>query len=81
MSSNGLNISCKKAAELMCRKEEKRISFWERIQLNFHLFICGVCKKFELQDRCVTKNISNLQQHCKGCLSEKDKQAILEKMS
>lgn len=81
MSLKGLNISCKKAAELICRKEEKRISFWQRVQLNFHLFVCRVCKKLELQDRCITKHIANLQQHCQGCLSEQEKQAILDKLN
>ncbi len=80
MSSKGLNINCAKASELMCKKEEKRISFWQRFQLSYHLLICGLCRRFRQQDEWLINNLPKVDEHCKGCLSEKEKQDILEKL-
>jgi len=75
-----LNINCKKAAEYMCRKEEHKLSFWEKLQLSWHLVICGLCRSFQQQDEWLRNNVNKVDEHCKGCLSEADKQAILEKL-
>jgi hypothetical protein len=75
-----LNISCKKAAEYICRKEEGSLSFWQNFQLSYHLLICGLCRIFKQQDQWLKTNINKVDDHCKGCLSDADKQAILEKL-
>jgi hypothetical protein len=75
-----LNISCKKAAGLMVMKEAKVISFWDRFRLSYHLMICSLCRLFYKQDNWLQNNINKVDEHCKGCLSEADKQAILEKL-
>lgn len=80
MSMKNLNISCKKAAEYMCRKEEGSLNFWQKFQLSYHLLICGLCRIFQQQDQWLKKNINNVDHHCKGCLSDADKQAILDKL-
>jgi hypothetical protein len=75
-----LNISCKKAAEYMCKKEEGSLSFWQRFQLAYHLLVCGLCRIFQQQDQWLKNNINKVDEHCKDCLSEADKQVILEKL-
>jgi hypothetical protein len=75
-----LNISCKKAAEYMCKKEERSLSFWQRFQLSYHLLACGLCRIFQQQDEWLKNNINKVDDHCKGCLSDTEKQAILEKL-
>lgn len=78
MSTNMMNISCRKAAELMCKKEEGSLTFWQRFQLSYHLLICGVCRRFQQQDHWLRNNIHKVDEHCKGCLSEAEKKQILE---
>ncbi len=75
-----LNISCKKAAEYMCKKEEGSLGFWQNFQLSYHLLVCGLCRIFKQQDQWLKDNICKVDEHCKGCLSEEDKKAILEKL-
>jgi hypothetical protein len=76
-----LNISCKKAAEYMCKKEEGSLTFWQKFQLAYHLLICGVCRVFQQQDQWLQKNLGKVDDHCKGCLSDAEKKSILEKIS
>ncbi|HEX6916002.1 MAG TPA: hypothetical protein VF145_12220 [Chitinophagaceae bacterium] len=75
-----LNISCRKAAEFMCKKEERSLTFWQKFQLSYHLLVCGLCRRYQQQDQWLKSNITNVEEHCKGCLSETDKQQILEKL-
>lgn len=76
-----LNISCRKAAEYMCKKEEGSLTFWQKFQLSYHLLICGVCRVFQQQDQWLQKNLGKVDEHCKGCLTEDEKKAILLKLS
>ena len=80
MSMKLLNISCRKAAEYMCKKEELSLTFWQKFQLSYHLLICGLCRRFHQQDQWLQGNIAKVDEHCKGCLSEADKQSILDKL-
>ena len=80
MSMNMLNISCKKAAVYMCKKEEGSLTFWEKFKLSYHLLICGLCRTFRQQDDWLKHNITKVDEHCKGCLSEAEKKEILQKL-
>jgi hypothetical protein len=80
MSTKLLNISCRKAAELMCKKEEGAISFWQNFQLSYHLLICSFCRLFHQQDQWLKKNLPKVDNHCQGCLSETEKQNILNRL-
>lgn len=80
MSMKTLNISCKKAAEYMCKKEERSLTFWQRFKLSYHLLVCGVCRTFQQQDQWLRTNVTKVDDHCKGCLTEEDKRAILQKL-
>jgi hypothetical protein len=41
--------SCKQAARLLIEKEDRPLSFGERLALRVHVGICGDCKNFEGQ--------------------------------
>lgn len=75
-----LNISCKKAAQFICKKEEGSLGFWQKFQLSYHLLICGLCRTFQQQDEWLKTNIVKVDEHCKGCLSEAEKKDILQKL-
>ena len=72
-----LNISCKKAAQYLCKKEESSLGFWQKFQLSYHLLVCGICRRFKQQDDWLKSNIVKVDEHCKGCLSEAEKKEIL----
>lgn len=54
-----LNITCKKATYLLSKKEEKKLSFLQKIQLRGHLMMCILCRRFEIQ----TGLIARLARH------------------
>ena len=56
-----LMTSCKEATFVMAKKEERKLSFAERIKLLFHTSMCSVCKKFENQTAIVVKQSKQIQ--------------------
>ena len=44
-------ISCKDASRLVSRREDGRLSFWQRTTLRLHLSVCAACTRFERQIR------------------------------
>lgn len=44
-------ISCKEVSRLVSRREDERLTFWQRWRLRLHLSICVACKQFESQVR------------------------------
>lgn len=39
-------VSCKEVSRLLSESMERKLSFWERIGLWFHLSMCKLCKGF-----------------------------------
>ncbi len=39
-------MSCKKVSRLLSESMERKLSFWQRISLWFHLSMCKLCKGF-----------------------------------
>jgi len=46
-----MSISCKKATELVSKKEEGKISMSERYQLVQHMAVCYLCRFFSSQNK------------------------------
>ncbi|MBL7950140.1 MAG: hypothetical protein JNM62_00355 [Flavobacteriales bacterium] len=44
-----LKVSCRKATELMERKEFRALGVGESVGLWFHMHICGACRTYERQ--------------------------------
>jgi hypothetical protein len=52
-------LSCKEATFLMAKKEEGKLTFFERMKLSFHTSMCRFCRLFEKQ----TKQIREESRH------------------
>lgn len=68
------DITCKKAVDLISKKEEGRLSTLQRFKLWKHLTVCSLCKRFSQQNK-MFKKVSEFKndQH----LNENDKQKII----
>jgi len=53
-----MSISCKKATELVSKKEEGKISLSERYQLLRHMAVCYLCRFFVSQNNQILKSTS-----------------------
>ena len=51
---NNIMLSCYKATYLVSKKQEAKLSLIEELKLKFHLSVCDVCKKFEIQTNAIT---------------------------
>jgi hypothetical protein len=47
----GWMISCKQATMLITIHEQQSLSFKQQLALKFHLFVCKVCKLFQIQSK------------------------------
>jgi hypothetical protein len=48
-----LNLSCKKATEMVEQDKIISLSFVDKIKLKIHLSICKACKKYEKQSQLI----------------------------
>jgi len=53
-------LSCEKATFLVCKREEAKLSFSERIQVAFHLSMCRFCRAFQRQSAFISKMAKNI---------------------
>jgi len=42
-------VSCKDASRLLSQAEERPMSAWERMRVQWHLAVCAMCRAFERQ--------------------------------
>lgn len=71
-----LIISCKKATELIEKKQLGTISWIERLQLKIHKGACYVCKVYEQQSRLVGRWLS----HSKNNIPKDDNQSLKDRI-
>lgn len=72
-------ITCKQAVNYISKREEKKLSAWQRVQLWQHLTVCSLCRLFAQQNKAITKALSGFNKgDADSLLSEKDKQQIIE---
>lgn len=55
MLMNFLMLSCKKAASLIDKKVEAKLSWKENIQLTMHKSMCNACTAYEKQTKLIDK--------------------------
>jgi hypothetical protein len=53
-------ISCKKATQLISRKMDEGLSFWENILLLSHTVMCWCCRRFERQTEKIRESIREI---------------------
>jgi predicted anti-sigma-YlaC factor YlaD len=71
------SITCKKAVDLISKKEEGKLSVSQRFRLWKHLGECSLCRKFLAQNKLIAKAFK-LQQDKETRLTEKDKEQIID---
>lgn len=69
------SISCKEAVHFILKKEERKLSVWDRLRLGHHLMICSVCRIFLVQNKLINKIIR--QRKRQDSLSEAEKEIIV----
>ncbi len=56
---NFLILSCKKAAALIDKKSEAKLSWMENMQLSIHKTMCDACSAYEKQSILIDKALHN----------------------
>ena len=75
-------INCKDASFLSILSEQTKLSLWQRIQLNFHLLLCKVCRLFSIQSKKMNDLLQMAHEHeIKHHLSESKKEEINHELS
>ena len=69
-----IGITCKQAVDYISKKEEGKISLWQRIQLARHLAVCSLCRRFASQDKVIAEMFRRDDQISR--LTEDDKKKI-----
>lgn len=60
-----LNITCEEATTISDKNQYKEASFFEKIQLNFHLLMCKYCSLYEKQNKTLTNLFKSKATSCK----------------
>ncbi len=76
-------INCDEATAICDKNQYKEATFWEKVKLSFHLFICKKCGLYSKQNAIVTKACDKHlhQSECNHKFSEHEKVEIQEKIS
>ena len=81
---NKFFLSCKKATELIEKRNVEQLNFTEKNQLKIHLSMCRTCTAYQSQsetlDKAVSKWVKNNKKVRNISLSTSEKAAILEKI-
>lgn len=70
------SITCKEAVEFILKKEERKLTFLQRISLWRHLAICSLCRIFSVQNNLINQAMKQ-RQNKKLTLSDQDKESII----
>ncbi|MBX9734300.1 MAG: hypothetical protein K2X37_09575 [Chitinophagaceae bacterium] len=73
-----LHISCKEAVDHINKKEEGKLSIWQKIQLWNHLAICVLCKRFSIQNKMLTKLFKQTDDFATHQFTNEEKKKIID---
>lgn len=77
-----MSISCKQATDYISKKEEGKLTLFQRYQLWRHLAVCYLCKRFDKHNK---QMLTNIKQHkddeTTAELPRKTKEAILRALA
>ena len=77
-------ITCDEATTICDKSQYGEASVYEKLQLNWHLFVCKVCALYSKQNRKMSQILKVKTNSCnkdKICLSSKDKEDLKEQLS
>lgn len=69
-------ISCKKATELITKREDRSLSQHERLQLRLHLGICSLCRQYLQQTSMIVRVLKKITGSEKIVMSEQKKDEL-----
>lgn len=70
-------ISCDEAAIICNKSQYKEASFWEKIKLKMHIFICKACAGFSKKNKQLSSLCEKAALHT---LSQRDKELIKQRL-
>lgn len=70
------NISCRKAVDLILKKEEQKLTARQRFQLWKHLSVCSLCRIFSKQNQVIISEMKKGSEQ--NALSEAEKEKLIE---
>jgi len=73
-----VSLTCKKAVDLISKKEEGKITLWQRFQLWNHFVECSLCKLFNLQNKSIVDSLPRLKNEPEELLSANEKKEIVD---
>jgi len=74
-----MKISCDEATKICDKNQYGEASLWEKIKLNFHLFLCEKCGLYSKQNAVLTKCYEAHKKNkndSSHCLTEEDKKHL-----
>ncbi len=69
-------ISCKQSTEWVIKKEHKKLSIKENLQLLSHMAICSFCRLFQKQSSVINKALSKNESKEIFHLTSEEKKAL-----
>ncbi|MCT4697719.1 MULTISPECIES: hypothetical protein [Tenacibaculum] len=77
-------ITCDEVTAICDKAQYGEASFYEKLQLNWHLLACKICALYSKQNSKMSDIFKMKASNCKNetkCLSKKDKDALKEQLS
>ncbi|WP_417800470.1 hypothetical protein [Tenacibaculum sp.] len=77
-------ITCDEATTICDKSQYGEATTYEKLQLNWHLFVCKVCALYSKQNKKMSQILNVKTLSCnkdKVCLSSKDKEELKEQLS
>ncbi len=72
------SITCKQAVDYISKKEEGKLSQWQRFALWKHLAACSLCRIFSAQNRVIRNAV---KKETGRNLTESEKETIIQKLN
>jgi hypothetical protein len=73
-----VKISCKEATKLILKKEESKLSVWNRLQLYIHLLYCSFCNAFKKQNNWINLQIPHIHEYKVNNATDEFKARVLQ---
>lgn len=77
---NHLFLSCKKASELIEKKQEEKLTFVNSIQLKMHLSLCKLCLSYAKQSALINSALKKVFQQNKMELNNVNTDKLQERI-
>lgn len=72
-----MKLSCDQATKICDQNQYGEASFWDKVKLRFHLFLCEKCGLYSKQNNVLTKCYEihkNSKNKVKQCLEKEEKE-------